>query len=282
MTKEVTEAKETAVAAGGFDYGEDAGGGFEETTAQDLSIPFINILQSNSPECEDGEAKPGQIVNTVTKEIIDGKKGLVVIPCFKDEKWVEWKPRTAGGGLVGSHLPESKFVQDLITKNGNSKIPPVGDDGKRVPFKNGSNDVIETHYMYVLILDDEGTSPMGFGVIPFSSTKIKPFRDWITAMYMLRGKPPIFANRALIKTEKQTANNQTFYNIKIAPFKENWSSSLINPNEERELLLEAKNFKDMVVGGIAKADLNSQRNTDDSSSQTAGRAVNEDSDEAPF
>ena len=65
---DVAKAKETGVAASGFDYGEYSHSGFEGTTVNDLSIPFINVLQPLSPEVTDQTiegAKAGDLLNSV-------------------------------------------------------------------------------------------------------------------------------------------------------------------------------------------------------------------------
>jgi hypothetical protein len=260
MTKtDVTTAKTSAVGAA-FDYGEMSHEGFEDTKIADLSIPFINVLQSLSPEVTEelvAGAKAGDMLNSVTKEIL--KQPLVVIPIEKEESWVEWIPRTKGGGLVGRHEPDSEIVLNAIKKNGGSRIPPKDAEGKRLPFKSpDGNDLIETHYVYCLITNDEGTSIDSYCVLAFSSAKIKAYKDWMTALYTQKGRPPIFANRAKISTVKQKNDSGTFYVYGIAPFAATWRESLINPNEEGMALLnEAKSFRDMIKQGLAKPDFNS-------------------------
>ncbi len=257
MTKEKETAREVVTAEGGgnvvvHDYGKDAGAGFEGTTGADLSVPFLSILQSNSPQVEDNDpkgAKSGMLFNTVTREMVGGDDGLVLLPCHKELAYVEWVPRDSGGGFVGLHDPNGDVVRKAIEDN----------DGNRIgKLKVGDNDLIETHYVYGLILDEEGEETYGFAVVSFSSTKIKPFRDWITAMYTLKGKPPMFANRARIRTVKQKNDYGTFYNFRVDPLKETWAKSLIDPSVGKELLVEARDFREMVVSGMARAAFETQ------------------------
>lgn len=276
MSKEVTK-KESSGAVAAYDYGESSGIGFEGTKGTDLSVPFINLLQANSPEIE-GElipgAKTGDMVNSVTHELIKGDTGFVFLPVHKEEAWVEWVPRNKGGGLVGMHDPNGALVQELIKNNGGTRIPPKGTDGKRISFKNGSNEIIETYYVYGLLLNKEGTEVESFAVISFSSTKIKPYRDWLTSMYLIKGKPPIFANRAVFKSVKQKNESGTFANFTINPLKETWAASLIDPIKEKNLLDEAVQFREMVLSGVARADFTQQENIP-TGSETEG-------DSAPF
>jgi len=244
------QPKGGAVAA--YDYGQDAGAGFEQVKATDLAVPFINVVQALSKIVEEGGATAGQLFNTVTGEFIEGDVGVAFVPCHKEEAFVEWVPREKGGGFVGLHAPDSEVVKKAIETNGGKRF---GD------LKVGENDLIETHYVYGLVLDEEG-NPDGFAVVAFTSTKIKVFRNWLTAMYTLKGKPPMFANRARIKTVKQKSKQHTFYNLKIEPLKGSWGDSLINPQTEAALLTAARDFQQMVVSGLARAAFETQDGSD--------------------
>lgn len=277
--KEVAK-QETGGAVAAYNYGDHAGVGFEGTKGSDLSIPFINLLQSNSPEVEEElvpGAKTGDMLNTVTGELIKGDSGFVFLPVHKEEAWVEWVPRVKGGGFVGMHDPNGELVTDLIKANGGSRIPPKGTDGKRISFKHGDNEVIETYYVYGLLLNQEGTEVESFAVISFSSTKIKPYRDWLTSMYLIKGKPPMFANRARFKSVKQKNESGTYANFAIGPLKETWAKSLIDPAGEKALLDEAISFREMVLNGVARADFNHQQNA-----ATGGDGGGGEGEKAPF
>src|SRR5689334_776840 len=84
-----------------YDYGQNAGAGFEGTTQADFTIPFISLLQAGSrviTESSIADARPGMLLNTATQELIDGKVGLVIVPVRREHAYVEWVPRAAGGG----------------------------------------------------------------------------------------------------------------------------------------------------------------------------------------
>lgn len=282
---EVDTMKNTAVAA--FDYGDMSHEGFEGTSIKDLSIPFINVLQSLSPEVTEqtvAGAKPGDLLNSVTKEIL--KQPLIVIPIEKEESWVEWVPRTKGGGLVGRHDPNSDIVLDVIKKNGGSRIPPKDSEGKRIAFKSpGGNDLIETHYVYCLIMNDDGTTIDGYCVLSFSSAKIKAYKDWMTSLYTQKGRPPIFANRAKISTVKQKNDSGTFFIYGVAPLNDTWRESLIPPDAEgMALLKEAQEFRKMIHEGLARPDYDSVASSGSDADQTgpSGRSSSNDDDPPPF
>lgn len=268
-----TQATGGAVAV--YDYGQDAGAGFEGTSGKDLSVPFISILQSNSPQVENKDpagAESGMLFNTVTRELISGEKGIVFLPVHKELAYVEWVPRSKGGGFVGLHDPNSDTVKAIVKANG----------GKLGKLKIGENELIETVYVYGLILDDDGLETKGFGVISFTSTKIKPQKDWFTAMYLLKGKPPLFANRAVIRTIKQKNEHGTFYNFRIDPLKKTWLDSLINPLEEGALLAEAREFRDLVISGMARAAFETQNAASGAGGEGEGGGAADPDGPVPF
>jgi hypothetical protein len=257
--------------AGDFNYGEDAGVGFEGTTANDLSIPFIGILQSNSPQI-DGDnpvegAKPGMLYNTVTGELISGELGQAFIPVHYDRAFVEWTPRDKGGGFVGLHDPNSELVKAEVEKH-------KGQRGKII-LSNG-NELIETEYCYCLLLEPDMKTPSGFAVLSLTSTKLTPFRKFKTSLFMLKGKPPLFVNRGVLKTTKQKNEKGTFYNANFVPaVGADWKSSLIPNNAaHKELIEEAKSFRQMVLSGVAKAAFETQN--------AAGDTGSGNTEDAPF
>jgi hypothetical protein len=260
MTKEneiiKNEENTSVTVSNSSDYSDYKEDGFDNISNEDLSIPFISLLQPNSVLVVDGEvegAKGGAMVNTVTNQIYDPKEGLVVVPCFESKNYVEWIAKDAGGGFVGIHETGSEFVTSAIESNGSSygKIPVESDDGKL-------HELVETKYVYCLILNQEGTETDGFCVINFSSTKIKACKDWFTSMYMLKNRPPLFANRAVIKSEKKQKDGNTWFTYKIEPLKSTWKDSLISPSTEKHLLDEGNDFREMIQKGEKQANFEKQ------------------------
>lgn len=257
-----------------FDYGADAGTGFEGTSKADLAIPFLGVLQSNSPQVTDDNpagAKAGLLFNTVTRELIDATDGINLLPVHKDHLFVEWVPREKGGGFVAAHAPDSDLVKKTLAALNGVRTP-------KLLLPNG-NQLVETYYIYALLLNEDSTASTGFCVISFTSTKIKPYRDWLTSMFMIKGRPPIFAFRSKLKTVKQKNEKGTYYNFQIEPFGENWKSSLIDPSTGKALLDEARSFREMITSGTARAAYETQESDFSGVEQTV---VVEATDKAPF
>lgn len=70
--------------------------GFEDEDAGDVIIPRVKVCQTLSPEVRAREANEGDIINSLTKEKLNGK---VFIPVFKFNNNVWWKDRSEGGGI---------------------------------------------------------------------------------------------------------------------------------------------------------------------------------------
>lgn len=71
--------------------------GFEDEEAGDMIVPRIKVVQTLSPEHKDKVAEEGDIINSLTKEKLNGK---VFIPVFKFNNNIEWKDRSEGGGIL--------------------------------------------------------------------------------------------------------------------------------------------------------------------------------------
>lgn len=70
--------------------------GFEDEDAGDVIIPRVKVIQALSPERKDKIADEGDIINSLTKEKLNGK---VFIPVFKFNNNVDWRDRADGGGI---------------------------------------------------------------------------------------------------------------------------------------------------------------------------------------
>lgn len=245
---EVAKAESTAVSTA-VDYGDDAGGGFENVGREDMAIPFIQVLQKNSPQLNPPKqggvegAKAGMLLNTVTNELYDGEEGMLFVPAVTQHMHVEWKPREAGGGFVAIHEADSEAVKSKGTSFGKFRLP------------NG-NDLVETFYLYGIIIKD-GTV-VGPVALPFASTKIKAYRGLITRLSTFRvdtpnGKkvPPLYAHQLRMTTFFTKNEKGDFYNVQLDSAKDNLLEGLLPPGHEA--FQAAKALKESVLSGKARA-----------------------------
>jgi hypothetical protein len=264
--------KEVAAPAGGAvsvaeGYEEFAGSGFENQTSDDYSIPFLQILQAISPQVmENDSLKQGMVFNTVTGEAFDGKAGVVFIPASTQHLYVEWKPRDAGGGFVGTHAVDSPIVtaaKSASTDFGQYTTPE-------------GNDLIETFYVYGIMVAPDGTPSEA--VIAFTSTKIKKYKGWMTKAKTIqlqlkdgrRIPAPLFAHRYRLKTINEKNNKGTFANWDAIAFDgESAVAARLSPTDP--LFQAAVGIKNLLDSGKARAAYESQ-----------GAAPVSDGDGAPY
>ena len=210
------------------DYETDRGAGFENQSSEDISVPFIEVVQSNSPEVESGAAKPGDILCRATGEIWKGDEGIAFVPATTQHVVVEWVPREKGGGIVTSHAMNDPLISQV------RETQPLG----KYRHPTNGNDLIETFYVYGLLVDAAGNGNPA--VLAFSSTKIKPYKDW---QYRARSivialpdgrkltKLPLFSHRYRLTTISQENTKGKFKNWLVKFDGENAEAARIAPGD---------------------------------------------------
>jgi hypothetical protein len=249
-----------------FDYGDDAGQGFENQDMSFRKLPMLVVLQSNSPQVVEsrGKVHAGQLFNTVTEEVFDE---IIVVPAVLDKCHLQFIPRDDGGGFKGRHPSDSKLVREAIRKheqNGGSafgKIPLPQPNDPKTGKSQPTHELVENYEMYAITT--RGDDPTGFAVVPFQSTKIKVLRSWNTQIEQfapkLGGKQfkpreiPMFAHRVKITTEVETNAKGTYFVPVLSPAMggDDLVKSLIGRNDPR--YQAAKQLHDEVQAGHAKA-----------------------------
>lgn len=220
--KKVTEVPEEALAtvpsAGALatveDYGDDAGLGVGQTAAE-LTIPWLSLLQANSPAVKNNQPEGARGGLFMFNDRL--VKNLVIQPAFIDRVFVVWRDREKGGGIVSRHAPDSAEVQDAVQRNGGSEIGT-----KESPLLLGEHSMFDTRYLYFNVLDSEDAEEVvGFGILAASKTKIKPVKAMNSTVKWTKGSPPLFATRwhlgSFLDQQKGGAR-ETFYNIELKPF----------------------------------------------------------------
>ena len=121
-------------------------------------------------------AEPGMLLNTVTKKVYDGSKGIDVVPCHYKLEYQEWSDFGTGSGRPEQIYPDTSDVLTKTTKDA------MGKD--RLP--NGN--YILTVGQHFVLISDNGSSETA--LISMSSSQGKISRKW-NAMMMsitLNGK----------------------------------------------------------------------------------------------
>lgn len=210
-----------------YDYGQYEGKGFENQTRDDVAIPFLTILQANSPQLDTiVDSKAGLLFNTVTEEVM---REALIVPVLTQHVIVEWIPRDDGGGFVAVHQldsPEVAAAKERSTEFGKYKMP------------NG-NELVETFYVYVVLCNEK--EPTGFAVIPFWSTKIKVYKrantKWSSCMLMKQDgtkiHPPMFSHLTRVTTRGEENKKGKFHNFVLEPANGDIRNSMLSPDDPR-------------------------------------------------
>lgn len=95
---EIALKKDNAVALPDF-MAEHAGLGTETLGAADVEIPRVKLMQALSPELEEFNVlKQGDFFHTLAEENLG--KTVRVCPIYIDNRFILWRPREAGGGIL--------------------------------------------------------------------------------------------------------------------------------------------------------------------------------------
>ena len=182
------------------------GQGLDDLDSSDRSVPFLKVLEKNSPEIEtvDG-AKAGMIIDTATLKLYET---IRFVPACREHAFVEWVPIDNGGGLVASYGMGEDIAKWAKTQRG------------KISLRNG-NDLVETFYLFGILLPEEGDDegepkPV---VVSFTSTRIKTYKSIVNRSdsIMLLGsggrkfKAPWFCHVWRIGTLKKQDGNQSWF-----------------------------------------------------------------------
>lgn len=219
----------------------------------DVAVPFLKVLQALSPECTPGDAeynesaRPGMIVHSITKQVFTAVR---VTPVVYRRSYLEWVPRTQGGGFRGefpadTHEPVYNRLRDPET--GVAKL------------ENG-NDLIETLSFFCL-LHPEGGDPEPV-IIAMAKTQTKAGKMWnqMQSRYVPPGAPARQYKRCaasyLLSTEIRRKDKNTWFVWKVG-------GAQVNPPE---VAFMAQAFEQQVKGGAVIIDHGAQEAAADTSS----------------
>lgn len=236
-TKKNEIAKRPTNAIAQVDFGDDAGAGFEDATRDDFAIPYLSLLQSNSPQVEDGDMKGGNLFNTVTEEEIET---ATIVPVAREHVFIEFVPRDQGGGFKGRHEPTSEIVRNAkaaSTKFGKYTTPE-------------GNDLVETIMVYAV--DADTLAPI---VIPIKGTSIKGYKKWWSRLRAHMAQQPdgskrsvpLYANLTRVGSEKTKNEKGSFYLYEFSAANGSLAESIVDPGSD--LYTVAREFRAQVVAG---------------------------------
>jgi len=265
MTTAVAKAKETALSTDVLDDIFDTAGEGAAFDSSEMQIPFIRVLQALSPQLNKKKpeyiegAAQGDLFNTVTGQWWSGEEGITVIPCYHTIKYLEFVPRDMGGGFKGEIHPSNPVLQQT-TRSGSKELLPSG------------NELVKSAQYFCFVVEKDGSYQPA--VIDMKSTQLKVAKRWNTQVQLQKVKnpktgelvtPALFATMWKLTTTEES-NDQGSWN--------NYLVEKVGLVTNRDLLLEAKAFRESIAAGEVKA-------APESRPEPYGGASN-DGDEIPF
>jgi hypothetical protein len=212
-------------------YEGDAHAGFENVNTSSLALPILKLMQNGSGEAQKRNqnyvegAEPGMLLNTVTKKLYDGAKGIEVIPCHYKLEYQEWADFGTGSGR-----PENIYDanSDILSKTKNEMGKDRLDNG---------NYILTVGQHYVLIRDGNSTEN---ALISMSSSQGKISRKWNSMMMSITfdGKngpytPPSFSHKYRLTSVLNSGKGNQWYGYNVTK---------VGPVEEPSLYERAKKF----------------------------------------
>ena len=241
-------------------FAADSGIGFEEVTSSDLQIPFLRIIQALSPQLKKNDpayiegAGQGDIFNTVTNKIWDADKGVSVLPVFFQMKYLEFVPRSQGGGFVGEVSAESNEVRTAVR-----------DKDSGMELLNNGNELVRTAQHYIKIVHGDGN--LENAIVDMKKTQLKKSRLWLSMMMMQKRNGatlPSFANTYRLKSVEDGNDKGSWGS---------WSISLEGLVSSMDAYHECKELHASISSGALKIAL---------PIQDAGVVTDQTSDDVPF
>jgi len=210
--------------------------GMEEVGKDDLQMPFIRALQPLSPQIKKSDseyidgASAGDIFNTVTRQVWEGDKGVIVIPVYYQMKFLEFVPRASGGGFVSELAPTDPMIAEAQRDENNIEM-----------LKSG-NELVRTAQHYVKIVHEDGS--LESAVVDLKKTGLKKSRVWNSLMSMqkIKGKTmPSFANMYRLTTIEESNDKGSWYNM---------NPQLEGTIKEMDAFSEAREFNQALKDGV--------------------------------
>lgn len=252
MAKNVATREETRdLALPPMDFAADAGAGQEGADADSYAVPFLIVLQSNSPAVEEVEgAKPGMIYNTITGELFTE---LLFIPCAFRRRFLRWAPRSQGGGFKGEYNPidvETGAAEGLTKANGQYLMDvPEGAttlfDEKGAPLY----DHLKDTRMHFVLYHSPETDSWHPALMSLASTQIKKSRRLMSRIQGIELRdqktgrsfnPPSFSHIYHATTVKEENNQGKWHGINF---------DLNTIVDDPELYAKARAFYQSVTAG---------------------------------
>lgn len=202
------------------------GAGTENLGTTDMEVPRIKLIQAISPELETFNGlKAGEFFHTMVEESLG--KSLRITPIYTDRRYILWKPRKSGGGILARAddginwfpanttfditLPETKKTVKWSTKN-TVEESGLAEWGSYDPENPDSQPAATLMYTFVVAMPDY--PELGAAMMTLQRGSVKVARNLIGKIKI--HKAPSYGRIFKVEsTADQNKTGDTFYNYRF-------------------------------------------------------------------
>lgn len=210
----VAEQKSSALALQDEFLSDITDDGMGDFAQGDFLVPYMRIVQALSKELQKNHAKflkgaeVGNLINSATRKVWDGDKGVWVIPISFGHRYQAWRPNN--GGPADDYGDNDAIYKSIVPN----------DKGKRV--NSDGNEVTDANQYFVFLVDPE-TGDYEMGVLSMSGSQAKKARQWNSLMANRRERvkgvtktPPIYYYSYHLTTVAESNDQGSWYGFSIA------------------------------------------------------------------
>lgn len=244
-------------------------------TKDDVAIPFLRVLQSNSPQVKKQNAKyvvgaeAGMFFNSATNRLWEK---IYLVPVWFARQATLWRPRgeQGGGGFVAElPLADAEVLLKRCVRNEKNKdmTPPM----KLGNMQNEEQlELVISAMYYSIVFNADDPGEFETIAFPLTSTQFKKARMWNALIKNARlpnpygtpasYRPAMYGIAYQITTVPEQNTRGDWLGVKIVP----WSPLLKAPKAGEplepqfegaaELYLAARDFEDLVKTGNVKVE----------------------------
>lgn len=247
-------AKQPTLPASSKMFASDAGAGMEGASVESFAIPFLNVLQKGSPQVDETSgvaidgAKAGMLYENISNQLIDGKTGVIIVPCAYRRVFLHW---SESKGFQGEMLPEEVAKlrsTGMIVEHKNRLYMPEKKGDDIDPEE--TDRIADARNHYVLIVDAK-SGAWRQALISLGSTQIKKSRALMTALASVKMDlgdklitPATFANLVKVTTVPESNDKGTWFG---------WKFEMNGFVQSPDMYAAAKLFHKSVTEGQVKA-----------------------------
>lgn len=231
----------------------DAGGGMEGATSEAFAIPFLSVLQSNSPQVDEASAgaiagaRAGMLFENVTGKMTPRGEAVRFVPCAFRRVFLRWGPRGGDGAgfkgeMTADMVAQERAAGKIVEMEGRLYYPLADGSVNREKCDRVSD--ARNHYILILDANDSWQQAL----LSLGSTQIKKSKNLMAALASVKRAagngsmftPPTWASVVSATTIPESNEKGNWFGIRM---------ELTGQVGRADLYVAAKAFRDSVTKG---------------------------------